>query len=130
MQQVHRRGVSMIEIIVVLTIISILAVVGIPSYQTYLIESRRSDAINALRENQLAIESYMQQFGVTPDANDITLITDSTNGFYTIAYTKVDENSYKLVATAVEDSSQNNDTGCTTITLISEMDNIYPTYCD
>lgn len=130
MKQKNRRGISIIELIVVLTIISILAVVGFPAYQTYLIESRRSDAVNALRANQLTIESYMQQFGVTPSDSDVTLITDSANSFYTIAYTQVDNDSYKLVATAVPTSSQNNDTGCTTITLISEMDNIYPTYCD
>lgn len=123
------QGLSLIELLVVITIIAVLATIGYPSYQTYLIESRRSDAINTLLENQLTIEKYMQQFGVTPAANAVTLATTSEQGLYDISYTKVDDDSYKLVATAVSGRSQANDTDCVTITLISEMDNIYPTAC-
>lgn len=123
------RGITMIELIVVLSIVAILAVVAYPTYETYLMESRRADAINALRQNQLVIESYMQQKGVTPTSGQVTLVTTSQNGFYTIAYTQVDSQNYQLVATAASGTSQVNDTGCTTITLISEMDTVYPTYC-
>ncbi len=127
--RIANRGLSLIELLVVITIISVLATVGYPSYKTYLMESRRTDAINALRENQLTIEKYMQQSGVTPATNAVTLLTTSAQGFYDLTYTQVDDDSYKLVATAVSGRSQANDTGCTTITLISEMDNIYPTAC-
>ncbi len=122
-------GITLIETIVVLAIVAILAVVGYPSYQTYLIESRRSDAINALRKNQLIVEAYFQQNGVTPTSSNVTLATVSDEGFYNIAYTRVDSESYTLVATAVNGSSQADDTDCLTITLMSQMDNIYPTYC-
>lgn len=123
------RGLTLIETLVVLAIVAIIAVVAYPSYQTYLVESRRSDAINALRNNQLVIESYMQQNGVTPDSSDVTLATTSPAGFYTLTYTQVDPDNYELVATAVVNSSQANDTECVTITLISQMDTIYPTFC-
>lgn len=123
------RAVTLLELIVVLTIVAILAVVGFPSYQTYLVESRRSDAINALRANQLTLENYMQQNGTTPASGSITLITTSEAGYYNITYTQVDSNNYKLVATAVSGKSQANDTGCTTITLISQMDTIFPPSC-
>jgi type IV pilus assembly protein PilE len=126
----HIRGLTLIELIVVLAIVAILAVVGYPSYQTYLIESRRTDAINGLRANQLIIENYMQENGVTPDPSAVTLETVSPAGFYTLDYTQDDDDSYQLVATADPANTQNNDTGCTTITLISQMDNIYPTYCN
>lgn len=119
----------MIELIVVISIIAILAVVGYPSYETFLMESRRSDAINALRSNQLVIEEYIQLNGATPSAGAVTLLTTSPEGFYTIAYSQVDADSYTLTATAVNSTSQSNDTGCTVITLISEMDTVYPTYC-
>lgn len=123
------RGVTMIELIVVISIVAILMVIGYPSYQTYLIESRRSDALNGLRNNQLIIEGYMQQNGVTPGSGDVTLAAVSPEGFYNLAYTQIDNDSYQLVATAVSTTSQNNDTGCTTITLTSQMDTVYPTYC-
>lgn len=123
-------GATLMELLVVITIIAILVAVGYPSYQTYLMESRRSDAINALRQNQLIIENYMQSNGgVTPDAGDVTLLTTSPEGFYTLTYSQQANNAYKLVATAVNGTSQEDDTDCVTITLISQMDNIYPTYC-
>ena len=122
-------GLTLIELVVVMTIVGLLAVVGFPSYKTYLIESRRSDGINTLRKNQLLIENYIHQNNITPTSGQITIVTPSPAGYYDITYTRVSDSRYKLEATAVSTSSQNNDTGCTTITLISQMDNIYPTYC-
>ena len=122
-------GVTLIELVIVIAIVGLLARIGIPSYQTYLIESRRNDGINTLRENQLLVENYMQQNGICPTSGQITVITSSPGGFYTIAYTRVSDSRYKLVATAVSGTSQNNDSGCTVLTLTSEMDDIYPIAC-
>ncbi len=122
-------GVTLIELVIVIAIVGLLATIGIPSYQTYLIESRRNDGINTLRENQLLVENYMQQNGICPTSGQITVITSSPGGFYTIAYTRVSDSRYKLVATAVSGTSQNNDSGCTVLTLTSEMDDIYPIAC-
>ncbi len=122
-------GVTLIELVIVIAIVGLLATIGIPSYQTYLIESRRNDGINTLRENQLLVENYMQQNGICPTSGQITVITSSPAGFYTIAYTRVSDSRYKLVATAVSGTSQNNDSGCTVLTLTSEMDDIYPIAC-
>jgi len=125
----HNFGVTLIELVVVLSIIAILAAIGIPSYQTYLIESRRSDAINALQSNQLIIENYIQNNGVTPSSSQVTLLTVSPNGFYDMTYNQVDTANYKIVATAHSGKSQNNDTGCTVISIMNQMDTIYPAYC-
>jgi type IV pilus assembly protein PilE len=122
-------GVTLIELVVVLSIIAILAAIGIPSYQTYLIESRRSDAINALQHNQLLIENYIQKNGVTPSSSQVALLTVSQEGFYNLSYDQVDTSNYKIVATADSTKSQNNDTGCTVISIINQMDTIYPAYC-
>ena len=123
------RGVTLIELIVVISIIAILAVIGYPSYQTYLIESRRTDAINGLRSNQLLVEAWMQNHSTTPDSSDVPLATVSPAGFYDLTYVQDSSDSYQLIATAVTTSSQNDDTGCTTITLVSQMDNTYPIAC-
>jgi len=122
-------ALTLIELIVVLSIIGILAVVGVPSYHTYLVESRRHDAINTLREDQLILEEYIQANGVTPTSGQVTLTTTTPGGFYTSAYTRVNDDRYKLVASAVADTTQENDTGCTTLTIISEMDGVYPQDC-
>lgn len=124
------KGLTLIELIVTLSIIGILAVVGIPSYYTYLVESRRSDAFNTLRENQLIIEQYINANGITPTGAQVTLAATSPAGFYDIVYTRVSDERYRIVATAVADTSQENDTACATLTLVSEMDSIYPIECD
>ena len=125
----NMKGLTLIELIVVLSIIATLAVIGYPSYQTYLVESRRSDAHLALRENQFIIEQYINENGITPTSGQVTLATTSTSGFYTVAYTRVSDERYKLVATAATGTSQVGDTGCTTLTLTSEMDKVYPMDC-
>lgn len=125
----YNFGVTMIELVVVLSIIALLAAVGLPSYQTYLVESRRSDAINALQNNQLIVENYMQANGVTPTSGQVTLLTVSAAGFYDLTYNQVDSSNYKIIATAKSTKSQNNDTGCTVITIMNQMDTVYPAYC-
>jgi len=122
-------GLTLIELVVVITIVGLLAVIGFPAYKTYLMEGRRNDGIVALRKNQLLVESYLHQNNVTPTTSQVTFITTSPAGFYTIAYTQVSSSRYQLVATAVSTLSQNNDTGCTVLTLTSEMDDIYPVTC-
>lgn len=128
------KGLTLIELIVVLSIIALLSIVGIPSYYTYLMESRRSDAFSALHENQLIIEQYLATHGETPDTSpgneQVTLVTTSAAGFYTLTYTQVGTTRYTLVATAAVGTSQEDDTGCTVLTLISEMDTIYPITCN
>lgn len=123
------KGLTLVELLVVMSIIGILAAVGLPSYYTYLKESRRGDAVTALRENQIAIEQYISQNGTTPTSGQVTLLTTSPGGFYTIAYTQVSSSRYKMVATAASGTTQVNDTGCTTLTLVNEMDSIYPLDC-
>lgn len=122
-------GLTLIELIVVVTIIGLLSVIGFPAYKTYLVESRRNDAIVGLRSNQSIIENYIQQNGATPSSSNVTLASNSPAGFYTLAYTQVSASRYQLVATAVSNLSQNGDSGCTVLTLTSEMDDIYPTSC-
>jgi len=130
MQKQHRNcGLTLIEIVVVMTIVALLAVISFPAYKTYLIEARRNDGIVALRQNQALVENYIEQNGVTPTSSQVTIATTSQFGFYTIAYTQVSSSQYQLVATAVSTTSQNNDTGCTVLTMISQMDDVYPVNC-
>lgn len=54
----HHSGLTLIELIIVLVIVSILATLAIPSYQQYMFNSRRSEAISALLGIQLAEEKF------------------------------------------------------------------------
>lgn len=122
-------GISLVELIVVLTIMILLAVIGFPSYQTYLMESRRSEAINTLRENQALIENYVQQNNVLPNEFEFAFKNTSPNGFYTIVYEIISSDRYRLTASADPTKSQINDTDCTTLILGSDMDGVFPVNC-
>ncbi len=60
----HDSGLSLLELLIVLTIVAILASVTIPSYRNYVYKSRRSDAITGLLQLQLAQEAWRARHGV------------------------------------------------------------------
>ncbi len=57
------NGFSLIELMIVLAIVAILASVTIPSYTNYVYKSRRTDAIAALLQLQLAQEAWRARRG-------------------------------------------------------------------
>ena len=54
----QQRGVTLIELVVVMIIVGILAAVAIPTYRNYVIRSQRSDAKDAL----LALATQQEKF--------------------------------------------------------------------
>lgn len=59
----HRRGFSLIELLVVLAIIAFLSVISIPSFTKFLAKSKRSEAYMTLRSLYLAEKSYQMEHG-------------------------------------------------------------------
>ena len=56
-----QRGVTLIELMMVVTILAILAGIAVPSYRKYLLRSQRSEAKIALLQLQTAEEKYYLQ---------------------------------------------------------------------
>ena len=52
------RGVTLIELVIVMVIVAILASIAVPSYNTYLLQSRRADAKSALLNMASLEERY------------------------------------------------------------------------
>lgn len=129
MNKFVNSAMTLVELMVVVTIVVIISAIAFPTYQNYLISSRRHDAINAMRQLQTAVESYKEQNGVYPTSTDITIDTSSSGGFYTITYTRPSTTRYKITADANSGTSQASDTACVTMNLVPEMDDVYPTQC-
>jgi len=125
-QYSHRSGgFSLVELMIVVVVIALLAAIAIPSYTSYMLDSRRVDGVSFLTEvageqvrffsenNRYA--ATMAELGYGNDATD-----NSNEGFYTLSITTSNANqSYVLTATPVAAGPQANDTECAVLTLNS-----------
>src|SRR6185369_10627239 len=87
------KGVTLVELLTVVTVLGILAAIAVPSYRRYLIRAQRSDATTALLRVQSAEEKYFLQFGAyttdltsKPSSGGLGLVSsNSERGFYALA---------------------------------------------
>ncbi|MDH5432952.1 MAG: type IV pilin protein [Gammaproteobacteria bacterium] len=97
-------GFSLIELMVVVAIVGILASIAYPSYQNYVIKSKRADAMAALMNAAQAMERYKVNNYNYSVANLGTVFatTVPTDGgaapYYLLSITNVTNKTYTLVA--------------------------------
>jgi type IV pilus assembly protein PilE len=93
----RERGFTLIEVMIVVTIIGLLLAVGLPSYQNSIQKGRRSDAISALLDVANRQEQYM--------LDRSTYTTDMTElGFDDAGFAVSEEGFYRVVAEACPDA--------------------------
>lgn len=110
-------GFTLIELIIVVTVIGILAAIAIPSFQDYVTRSRRAEAQSYMMEIALREEKHRANnssyvvHGALPGG-----VTNTAYYIYTIVVP--DANSYTITATANPGSSQAaRDASCSPLTL-------------
>jgi type IV pilus assembly protein PilE len=132
---ITRSGFTLIELMIVVVIIGVLAAIAYPSYQSYTLRMKRSDAkivLHALDNRQEKFYamcntyagSVTGDFPTSPGACStgtpgLGMSTTSEKGYYTLSITSSSASGYALQAQAVSGKSQANDTGCTILTLNS-----------
>lgn len=57
-----QRGFTMMELMIAVAIVGILVAVAIPSYQTYVRRGQTPDALSALSDYRIKLETYYQDF--------------------------------------------------------------------
>jgi type IV pilus assembly protein PilE len=116
-----QRGVTLIELVVVMIIVGILAAVAIPSYRSYVLRSQRSDAKDALlalataeEKHYLQCNDYADAIAGAPDcaASELQGADVSKNGWYDLAIVAADPTGFTVSATAVAGQNQFQDTAC------------------
>ncbi|TLY98682.1 MAG: prepilin-type N-terminal cleavage/methylation domain-containing protein, partial [Gammaproteobacteria bacterium] len=85
LRQHRMRGVTLIELMVVLAIVAILSSLAVGSYRRYVLRANRTDATSALLRTQVAEEKFfLQNNAYTTNVTTLGLASPTTNGFYTL----------------------------------------------
>lgn len=110
-----QRGVTLIELMIVVAIVAILGTVAAASYRGHVLRSNRAEAKSALLSIQAAQEKYyLNQHEYTNDLSLLFLPATTERGHYTIELA-LDGEGYTAEATAV--GSQVADTECPTFSI-------------
>jgi type IV pilus assembly protein PilE len=117
MNHVHKKGFTIIELMIVLAIVAILVALAVPSFQDTIRKSRRSDAMNAILGIHLAQERYRANNIAYGDLAALGIADDpmpSPDGHYNLTITGEAATTYTIAADALGD--QDND-ACRDFTL-------------
>jgi len=119
------KGFTLIELMIVITIVAILAAIAYPSYQNYILKSRRTDAAGNLLELGQYLERYFTENGRYDQDRGGTAVSlpfnkspkEGTSTFYNLAFTAGEPTATTYELSAAPVGSQAEDTNCGTLTL-------------
>ena len=126
----RQRGVTLVELLIVVAIVAILSAIATASYRTYMLRANRTDATAQLLRIQVAEEKYFLQSGayVTDSVTMATSLnatpqglginTTSPGGYYVLSLApRLAGNTSTYLATANATGSQLQDSTCPTFSI-------------
>ena len=103
---VHPRGVTLIELVIVVALVSILMSTAMPSYKSYMLRVHRTEAIRLLLQASMC----QQRLRAAAGSYDTTRCTPtSTSGRYRITYESADTRAERFLAMAIPQGAQQED---------------------
>ena len=123
-QEIYARGMTLIELMMVVAIVAILASIAFPAYSRFTQQANRTDATKTLQMAAQSLERcYSRSFKYTAcNVNGVVVNNGSTmqtpNLFYNITFTIPDNQDYTLTAVAIA-APQTSDRTCAQFTLSS-----------
>jgi type IV pilus assembly protein PilE len=109
------KGFTLVELLIVITMIGVLAMIAIPSYNNHVTKTRRSDAkISLMKAAQDLERCFTENDSYTSGAGctDYTGGVASDEGFYTIKTTTQSAAAFTVTATPVTGTAQADDSHC------------------
>jgi type IV pilus assembly protein PilE len=110
------KGFTLVELIIVVTILGILASIILPTYKDHVLQSRRSEARAAIQEIRNLEYEFFQNYKRYGDRGEIGYSSTTPNGYYQLA---VVDNGLKFSATATAIGKQLQDTPCRIFSITS-----------
>lgn len=118
-----QRGFTLVELLIVVTIVAILAAVAVPSYRSYVIRSNRADATSALTALATAQEKfflqcnrYAEELGNANsciDSGTVAFPSTSERGWYDLTIESANVTDFTIRAEPADGSPQASDGRCT-----------------
>ena len=116
MSSYSQRGVTLLELMIVVAIVGILAAIAVPSFNEQVVKSRRADARNSLFDWQLRQAEYfadnLSYGSVATVSGGASNTVDSVEGYYELTVISSSASSFQMKATPVSGGSQAGDTEC------------------
>ncbi len=115
----NNRGVTLVELLIVIVIIGILSTIAVPTYRSYVLRTQRTEATSTLLRTQAAQEKYFAQNNIyaddlaaaPPAGLGIPAVTAS--GYYDLRAELLEEGSgYRIVASPRPGGGQRDDDKC------------------
>ena len=119
-------GVTLIELMAVVMVISVLGIIALPSYRQYTMRAQRTEAKNALLRLQTNQERYYlanHTYGGTANLAALGFPTGKTeNGSYQLTIAGNDANTYTATATAIAGGriDMTQDAMCTSLSITAQ----------
>lgn len=111
----HRiRGVTLLELMIVIALVAILAAVAYPSFLGQIRQSRRAEAMEGLLSAQLKQEEWRVTH--TSYTNAMSDLGNPSSDYYTFS-ASVSGSGYTLMASAASGTTQADDSGCTSFSI-------------
>jgi type IV pilus assembly protein PilE len=113
-------GFTLLELMIVVTIVAILSYIAVENYSDNSIKSKRVDARNTLLRTSTSLEKCKTIYGAYNNTHcsiqDRDTIT-SPEALYTITVSVTNATTFSLSAAPITGTSQVSDTACSSITL-------------
>jgi len=117
----NRKGFTLIELLITIVIVGILSMIAVPSYRSYIVQARRSDAEQELTKLVSAFENCFSLNNTYTNCvdNNVNPLPDSVSNYYNYQQF-ISKNGNEYFITVQAKGSQTRDVqACQTLTINS-----------
>jgi type IV pilus assembly protein PilE len=128
-----QRGMTLLELMIVIAIVGILAAIAMPAFNNQVMEARRADARNALFDWQLRQAEYFSDNLSYANVSTINgsggNTVDSGEGYYDVTATSSSSSAFEMTATPKSGTTQASDSECANYFCINQDGPLYTGGC-